>query len=433
MKRFSYFMLATLACLLAACNQDVQLSTEESASSESTTHFEQSLNEVFALMKEVYPSQYQKLVQRKDSYVPEFLTSANLHQCEQAGTYFRKVASNGNDEIQIDTLVYIVNFGNEDGFAVMSANEDLLGNVILALTDSGSISIEDFNYEENTNDSPAKTAGRILASTITDLTVLKFKNDLLNPADGIIIEDYTYKYSPWNTLGFIKPMVPIKIHQHAPYNRYCFDILKKQAVTGCVANALVGIMAAKKYPTQIGVYGANWTSIIARYKIPGSYEQDLLAHIIAEVGKQCHMNYGVSASGATDANAKRCLASYPNFTNVKMHEGTLEIAQEMLIKSNPMYISGSNHAWILDGWKLQERTYECYKDSTLLRQGTETRRLVHCVLGWGGVADGYYYFSRFNVKAGPVDREASEEQYSSSANVENLNEDIQIMTYSFNN
>lgn len=29
MKRFSYFMLAALACLLVACNQDVQLNAEE--------------------------------------------------------------------------------------------------------------------------------------------------------------------------------------------------------------------------------------------------------------------------------------------------------------------------------------------------------------------------------------------------------------------
>lgn len=434
MKHFSYFMLAALACLLGACNHDVQLSTEEIASSsESTTHFNQSLNEVFALMKEVYPSQYQKLVQRKDSYVPEFLTSANLHQCEQAGEYLRKVASNGDADVQVDTLVYIVNFGDESGFAIMSANPEFLGDAVIALTDSGSLHIEDFNItpREDLGDDydanePRSILVDLLSSSLTDLTKFKVNIEPTTPATPL--RPYTYKYGTWQETGKLNPRVKIKLHQRDPFNRYCYDTNGNKALAGCVAIALVQLMAANEYPTSINGIHVNWTALKRGYRTD-AVQIDLMARVIAEVGKQCDMTYGVTASSSDINKAKTCLSNYPKYKNLTVswgEEANLDKVEQMLRNRRPVHIRASGHAWTIDGLLLQERKVEVYDGSTLVSTGLETRDLVHCVYGWNGLFDGYYNFKVFDFSTGPIETEAEDIDVTSSSK---LNEGYGIITY----
>lgn len=38
----------------------------------------------------------------------------------------------------------------------------------------------------------------------------------------------------------------------------------------------------------------------------------------------------------------------------------------------------------------------------------ETRELVHCNFGWGGKADGYYYFKAFDTRNGAVDTDTND-------------------------
>lgn len=253
------------------------------------------------------------------------------------------------------------------------------------------------------------------------------------------MEPYIYKYGNWTTAGKIAPRIKIKIDQDSPYNKYCFTSNGQQALASCVAIAIVQMMSANKYPTSFGNVIVNWDNIIARYKTDNT-QKDALAKVIAVVGKQCKMNYGVSSSSAYMTDAKSCIASYSRYQNVALTtDVSLEVIEPMLNNLLPVVMSGTRigadsqkhgHAWTIDGWLHQERTVTCYVGSKLVSTSTQRRKLVHCVYGWGGWCDGYYNLKVFDLNKGPVERENEDKPYGSTMD-RNYKMDYDLIKYSF--
>ena len=252
------------------------------------------------------------------------------------------------------------------------------------------------------------------------------------------MEEYIYKYGNWTTAGKIAPRIKMKIDQGMPYNKYCFTSNSQQALAGCVAIAIVQMMSANKYPTSMGNITVNWDNIIAKYKTDNA-QKDALAKVIAVIGKQCKMNYGVSSSSAYMTDARSCIASYNRYKNVALTtDVSLEIIEPMLNNLLPVVMSGTRigensqkhgHAWTIDGWLHQERTVTCYVGSKLVSTSTQRRKLVHCVYGWGGLCDGYYNLKVFDLNKGPVERENEDKPYGLTTN-KNYTMDYKLIKYS---
>ncbi len=442
--KLRYNLLTILIGLcLVACNQNSGVNVPMT-SMEPQPHFQQAMNNVLDVIKTVNPTQYKILQGNIGAIQPHFYTSDILDKVygESSYTHLRKQAAN-QVESHTDTLLYIVNFEDNQGFAIMSANDSLLGDMIFAIADTGSISLEDF-YDTNNEDdngicaqNPSTTIGGMVNNYLDDLTKLKKNKEIVLPEYPM--EPYIYKYGNWTTAGKIAPRIKIKIDQDSPYNKYCFTSNGQQALAGCVAIAIVQMMSANKYPTSFGNVIVNWDNIIARYKTDNT-QKDALAKVIAVVGKQCKMNYGVSSSSAYMTDAKSCIASYSRYQNVALTtDVSLEVIEPMLNNLLPVVMSGTRigadsqkhgHAWTIDGWLHQERTVTCYVGSKLVSTSTQRRKLVHCVYGWGGWCDGYYNLKVFDLNKGPVERENEDKPYGSTMD-RNYKMDYDLIKYSF--
>lgn len=444
--KYLHNIYATIICLLlVACSSNNDINTTQIVQKSPQNHIQQAYQNVMEIMADINPTKYTSL--KNHTIHPIFYTSENLLNS------YRKLDNSISPQYAprslcaIDTLLYILNFGEEQGFAIVSANKDLFGDMIFAIADSGSISLADFLQTTHSQDDgedyeqdPTTTIAGIINNymedciDIDDLTHLK-KNPN-TPYPEYLYKGYTYKYGEWNTNGKINPRIKIKIGQGYPYNKYCFTATGEQAVSGCVAIALVQLMSANKYPTRIGNMNVDWDKLCAEYKTNVT-QQDILAKIIAEIGKECNMTYGVNASSSNINYAKECLAIYSRYSNLNIIDNPeLPSIESMLTKLQPVHIRGNakdgtgGHAWTIDGWLSQERNVQVYLDNTLEKTYTENRKLVHCVFGWNGTCDGYYNLNLFRVHTeGAKERESSESTYGEIANCKDLEANFRIITY----
>jgi hypothetical protein len=141
-----------------------------------------------------------------------------------------------------------------------------------------------------------------------------------------------------------------------------------------------------------------------------------LAFIIRRIGHNVVGSYGPNETSATMGAAKRYLKDRPGYSSVKKKCGYKpNLITDMLNKRLPVLIGadrdGAGHAWVIDGSVTQTRTVKTYRNGVYYSTSTESRSMLHCNFGWGGVADGYYYSNVFNPKEGPVDRESNESSY----------------------
>lgn len=133
---------------------------------------------------------------------------------------------------------YIVNFGSEDGFAVLSA--DKRREIVCALSDKGSLHLRD-TLE---NDALSWYLNKYLGKEMYGFTPADGRDttfhDLLS---GTRLE---YEYCPPILAGFRS-----NFHQREPYNKYCFTYDGLQAVVGCGPLAAGTIIGYHEYPSSI--------------------------------------------------------------------------------------------------------------------------------------------------------------------------------------
>lgn len=388
------------------------------------------LDNAFDLMRDIYPEKHKTLVSRKHLLKPEYYTTATL--AATRGVQIPTISAKGEngESASLDTLLYIVNFGNDEGFAVMLADENS-GNDILAIAESGSLTIDDLmrasgdETDSTYDDTPARTMAALFSNgpwVIVDGGKFPCTGDI------DVIDMATYQYGPWTNDGtLVAPLVKKKYHQGTPYNEYCPVKNGIKAPVGCVAVALMHIMSVHNYPTSINGYSGNWYD--------ASY--DLLAHYAREIGRICCMNYGAEGSSSTDFMAKCCLNKYDRYRNLDIKKDvSINTVSDMIQKGWPVYCSGydkekdKGHAWVLDGLYRQKRwRKKVTVGGYYIDDGYSYRTLVHCEFGWGGDCNGYYVADCFNLYNGPV-VDIDESDLKKRDRYYNYN--TQIITYKFN-
>ena len=300
--------------------------------------------------------------------------------------------------------LYLINYDDNRGFALMGGDTRLPS--IYAISNEGQLNLADTLYNEGLaivmqlirNDISIKINGEKSRADVTDTN------------NTVIVTDS--KVTPWLTSSEIKGW-----HQNTPYNKYCFTSNGSQALVGCVAVACTQIMAYHKWPTKVDGETFYWRSMIK-----GS-DNDGVAKFMAKLGEPAYlnMNYGISASGAYDTDAAK------TFTIMGYeHSGLINYNEDMILESlsdkaypfGPIYIRGSRtnntgtisgHAWIIDGFIKQaiyiDKTPSNGVDNADIFIGYAPT-LMHCIWGWGGTCNGYYYVEaqnpEFDLTNGPV-------------------------------
>lgn len=323
------------------------------------------------------------------------------------------VTKSGNIHLP-DTAVYILNFDNGRGFAVMAAQKKM-STPIFCVTETGTLTQEDMwqavmNFENNDELSVEKSeigvdiVPLILAASIVNQMSDNGgsephpdnpdpdDHDTPDENDGEEGSIYPGK-SRWETVKKIGPLLETKWHQETPFNDFLGINSGKAA--GCAAIATGQILVSNRYGSSDGRY-FDWNLLrsVCHFSKPyysGSKEAMKAASDFMEfVGsyKNCRIAYGQTSTGNIQG-AQRTLRNF-GYKNVIIHTGfqnaDVKRVKTNLEKARPIYMRGetseAGHAWVIDGF--------IERDRVLSGEVLESKSYFHINWGWRGVGDGYY-------------------------------------------
>lgn len=290
-----------------------------------------------------------------------------------------------------DTLLYIVNYKNDLGFALVSDNEKFKGVVAI-------IPEQNFYKYDDWSENPG-------FSTYLGLYKDALVNDVLNKSFSLndfkkyfsFNNDSTKTRLPndvWETKTVYENKLIQEWGQSSPYNKYCFTVDGKQAKAGCVPVAVSQVLTYFDYPSSINGYKISWAN--THCVTPSTQTQvETVSRLIHEVGILCNATYDEGSTRVSGKDLRTALIdlgykfSESKFTNeIQMIHNLYEYAPA-LIGANAYKPDNSitGHLWVIDGAKAQVSTVDGeYK----------VRFLYHCNWGWYGRYNGYYLCNAFN-------------------------------------
>lgn len=346
-------------------------------------------------------------------------------------------------------LVYIVNFENNDGYAVLGADEQLAP--VITVTEKGSVSqkdllinpdaMKDLEYEKldqdsdpDYKDSPfydAEDDDFYLGesdSTFANTLISSYLNNFLrndgefeyaddcphNPDDGIDTVRDTVRVTAilktkWNQSG-------------APFNSkiHMYDSVNRRPA-GCTVAAAAQLFANRK-TTDISVFNlkdttCTWDSLecckFGSDLIDADKEEEIstIYKTLADAFKIKYNYFGTGNSFAKPADVCRYMKKN-GFDNAELKRYySKKNLLDMIGAGKPVFMGAfilrkiCGHAWIIDGMI-------AYRERKINRGETLSEEIIgqtmfHCNWGWGGTADGYYTSQVFDTNAGPVETDTT--------------------------
>ena len=225
-----------------------------------------------------------------------------------------KVQTRSGESSDSDTLAYIVNFANDMGYALISA--DRRTETILAMSSDGNIDLESDEtnpgldiFFANAEDMYEQ---QILSAEDAETKLLEEALAKMN--DGNVATraiGYTTRVGSWENYSTFAPLVKVNWGQGPPFNNNA-PLIKnsvtnkyENAAAGCVATAVAQIMSYHQYPASY-----NWTEInkfIYYYYTASTTVKNEIATMFRTIGNNVSMNWGLAkdgGSGAQTVNAR---------------------------------------------------------------------------------------------------------------------------------
>ena len=343
-----------------------------------------------------------------------------------AGTY----SSTGGSFMGIDTLLYIINFNDDNGFALVSA--DNRTTPVLAIINDGFMTADDIENVDN----PGFIAfmnnaiGMLLNEIATnDEPIATYATAAVDQSNMIQVRSNTTRSYP--------ARLKTKWGQMHPYNMLTPMLSNTRTPTGCVATA--GAQALSFFQTinsvswtdsrhnASGSSALNWNAIISdseqwdwavkneRWRHVPEYYRDntygygrlgtgrttttQVAHLMRYLGCKINATYSPSS---TEASTDQLLVFLKFSCGLSgsfsmMEKYTPRNVFDAFDSSNALVLIRANnknesvgHSWLIDGG--QEIIYS----------GNDKKQYVHCNFGWDSYSDGYYLSGVFACTNGPV-------------------------------
>lgn len=302
-----------------------------------------------------------------------------------------------------DTLMYVFNFEDNDGFSVIAANRAV--DPVLAVTEKGN-----YTYGEPTGVENFDFYMDLMAQSLSGISK-PIKIDTLRTTP-------TFKTVEVNESRSCDPLVPVNWGQGSPYGAYCSN-----GISGCVATAIAQIMAYYRFPTSITTtytdaphagetIALNWDSMISY-----SYGYQISA-LMREIGKRVGMIYhpvdendNETGSSAKSIKVPNCMISFGYNCNMGLVSYAIDPIHTALDEERPVYVRGSDpqyggHAWVADGYEYSRIGTQYYEwrlvdndepgliphyEYVLTSSTVQTTNLVHYNWGWQfGMYNGYF-------------------------------------------
>lgn len=372
-----------------------------------------------------------------------------------------------------DSLLYIVDFENNAGCAVLAADRRIKDK-ILAITESGS-----FNNMDSTMFPPTYKQGMYADSELMkgfslynadvddyyvagEFTPLYFcdnfakycltqcKDDDSKTIPTNPHESIKYVVGEWQTKEKIAPMLTTVWHQDSPFNDmnipmnwFFWQKWKKRSPAGCFPIAIAQIVAYHEKMSECNGYKLNWDSIKKNLYVynnnadsSASYEDKrAVAKLVRWISVFCHAVYTPDFTFVFPHDARIVMSFiYGNATTHCSYDNG--VVYNMLKNNKPALVCAiskifDGHAWVVDGYLHRMRQEICIRNCDGKERRDTTYReqqLVHCNWGWGGSCNGYYSQGVFNLKKGTVDIEEGLGETNSDNNY-NFNWFLRVISY----
>lgn len=305
----------------------------------------------------------------------------------------------------IDTLLYLVNYENNSGFALLSADKRL--PLLYAISDSGSFEFRDtidnkglaffMNHVDQSIEYRLNKAESedFLNDSKTKSTLATWPADYYKQFEGV----YTV----------LRPLLSVpmsNMNQRAPWNKYCY-YNGIQTMTGCAPLAVATFMSLYLWPQSYNGYDIPWT------EIRDNNEHDMFARFINFLWSKDNLNVHAIYTGNTISG----IGAYPNrlvptFENMgyEVPDGLQDFDAEKVfqvlnrgidrpLRRVPVLARGytakeEGHVWVIDGAMKQDGVI----GDGLIDGGSNTyyenlpMYLFHCVWGWKGFNNGFFSF-----------------------------------------
>lgn len=356
--------------------------------------------------------------------IESYGTRDGMSQPRKIGTAYTLSSQAKTRSDSTAPLAYIINFENNQGYAIMSADERMPS--LLCFVENGNLS---------PNDTIQNPGELIFFQGLDDYYQRKIKG--FNPIDkldtGIAshpvynIDDGPYViYGPWeNTVYKIGGYCPVKWGQRSPYNDYCPIKKGERTLAGCVAVAVGQLMATHRYPSYYNDYSFDWNAMTSSkwaYHISED-AQHQISRLMQQLGrpKNLNMDYGRKKSGAKFQHSMRTLSNFGYTNPGELIKYDISQITGDLKAGYPVLCSGfsrkskfeifditiaswleKGHVWLLHGLLERKRSYALHdSDGSIVGSGIETVYYPLCNWGWNGDKDGYYLSNVFDACNGP--------------------------------
>lgn len=309
-----------------------------------------------------------------------------------------KAVTRGNSQqtntSSTDTLMYIVNFKDNNGYALVAADKGS-GESILALVEKGHLTPDD-----DIADSGFKLFINRIAAKLSMPPTTNLPDSIIGggwpriPNDSMGIDLPVYDFT---LVEELQPMLQTEWnHKASPFNDKCPLINGQHADAGSEAIAIAQLCAYYQY---------------YHYKYPDHFEDllDASAEPLTEEGKEkvADWVYEIANGIDTDFDLDHSTAS---FNDVKYHLEyyayygysnnevySFERCKEALNSYGPIFVNGldsqqnKRYSWVIDGYKITRNVEPIMIDFGLYIYPIVYRNFVHC--NWGEGANntnGYF-------------------------------------------
>lgn len=302
----------------------------------------------------------------------------------------------------IDSLLYVVNFDNDSGYAILSADQRI-GTPIIAVTEAGSIDMQQFGLgavddELQTGILIGNGENPTIGGQFINDLIVEFINGRLDDGYNYVGGDYTY--TPPTSPYTVPPILTTIWGQWSPYNSKCPMDDGVQTPAGCVAVATGQVIAHFGKGDFESGYNYEWGIIRSVGCIGGSNggsysntQIEQVSTLLKEIGDMCCMDYAADGSQTMPWKVRDCLSEI-GYSDVDFYWGyDINDITTSLLRGIPVIISAGylfgGHTWVIDGF-----------DNFAIENDDDV--LVHCNWGWSGKSNGFYYSKVFDVSAGAV-------------------------------
>lgn len=307
-----------------------------------------------------------------------------------------------------DTLIYVFNFQDNEGFILVSASENT--EPILAITEQGY-----YNPEERSEIVGFELFMSMAKNYVATASKQASRSYTRALQKDTIIHSYTVNAGPY---------VTVKWGQHHPEGELCSNSL-----AGCTNTAMAQVMSYYQYPlsipltydgADISYQSLNWTNMKSHNTQNQHYwystlcnNQDAhksISRLLRQLGELDHSSYESGGTGTFPSDSRQTLTNL-GYTISDYYYYNGPFVRGQLNNSHLIMIDGAlndsiGHAWIIDGYLTDiatEYVMELIGSGNhpmwviIDQYGSVTNYYNHFNWGWYGTNNGYFLDNVFNT------------------------------------